>query len=125
MAETFERPAARRRPRAAADETDDPMDPAAPSRVTPPAPPTGPAAAPEPIAVPEQHAAPLAAPPTPQVEQPAPPPTPVATRPTSGAYVTLNVRVSIEIDQMLGRAMSETGMTKRAAVENALLRTYG
>jgi hypothetical protein len=82
-------------------------------------PPTAATAARAPAEAPESVAA--ATPPQTDAERQAP----VAPRPTSGAYVTLNVRVSIEIDQLISRAMAETGMTKRAAVENALLRTYG
>jgi hypothetical protein len=125
MAETFERPAARRRPRAAADETSDPMDTNTAPPASPPVPTPGPSA-PEPAAMPEPPpTVSSTATPARIAEQPTPPPTPVAPRPTSGAYVTLNVRVSIEIDQLISRAMAKTGMTKRAAVEQALLRTYG
>lgn len=128
MADTSERPAARRRPRAAADETSDPMDTAA-SLAPPPAPPpaapssepTAPSAT---ISAPSPSPSPSPSPP-PIGERSTQPPTPALPRPPSGAYVTLNVRVSIEIDQLLGRAMAENSMTKRAAVENALLRTYG
>lgn len=124
MADSFERPAARRRPRAAADETSDPMDstggPMA-TRGEARSEPAVPDLAPTP-----QYLAASSPPPAAQPgEQPRPPHVPVAPRPSSGAYVTLNVRVSPEIDQLIIRAMAEHGMTKRAAVEHALLRTFG
>ena len=129
MADTSERPAARRRPRAAADETSDPMDTAASLAPPPAPPPTAPSS--EPTAPSATISAPSSVAPSPSPSPPpigersTQPPTPALPHPPSGAYVTLNVRVSIEIDQLLGRAMAENSMTKRAAVENALRRTYG
>jgi hypothetical protein len=114
MTDAFDRPAARRRPRAAADETSDPMDTAA----------ALPAATPAVIAkqAPASPTEPRATATTRPLQQPT---VSAAPRPRIGAYVTLNVRVAPDIDELINRAMAEHGMTKRAAVEHALRHTYG
>lgn len=100
------RPVARRRPQPAADENVDPID------VLPPAAPVVDSSSPARGA--EERTAPAAAP-----IIPAP-----ALASSSQLYVTLNVRVAPEVNDLVLNAMA-SGMSKRAAVEHAIRSTYG
>jgi hypothetical protein len=123
MTEGFERPAPRRRARPAADDAIDPMD----TGTVPPRPPdTAALLAPASTAPRQAVAPPHPRWPVPEPQRsPAPVDRALVPRAASGAYVTLNVRVAPEVDQLINRVMAETGMTKRAAVEQALRQTYG
>jgi hypothetical protein len=117
---TAQRPVARRRARAAADENQDPMDvgPARSSGTSPAgvdlsATPT----APEP---PTETSGASAGSNAPQTQLPA-----LQPRQNSQLTVTLNVRVSPSIGDLVARVIADTGLSKRAIVEHALLTTYG
>ena len=99
-----DRPEARRRPRPAVDEDVDPID------VTP-RPLLGTAVVRAPMESERQQAG---------------RPSIAAVPPTSASqmFVTLNVRVEPEVNDLLTKAMA-TGMSKRAAVERAIRSTYG
>lgn len=120
MTEVAERPVPRRRARPAADEHEDPMDVGAARPLSPTVDDT------------TQEVPPVQAPPRPSETRPgsyeAPasptyPPSPL--RHSSQATVTLNVRVSPDIADLVERVTTETGLSKRAAVERALINTYG
>jgi hypothetical protein len=115
MTETTERPVPRRRARPAADEDADPMD----TGHVPQPPPSDREPA-EPHATVDRAVGTSSAVPELPPGRSLPP-----ARQESKATVTLNVRVSPQVDAVVASVIAATGQSKRAVVEYALLHTYG